>query len=183
MIVRQNASSIIIASFTQGDVNYTVTFSEQHNMLESCTCPDFIRNGPIICKHMFLVQRLEGISLPQPRQPIVERSPPIEASMNEHTDDHVVRPDPEALCREAVERYTYTIEHNIKIAFNNTSFVHRFREGVTKMNNLLDGLDASEYHVHSANAINSSAEQLNAIWSVMQPFKKSNRSGHHQPRY
>lgn len=184
MVVRQNASSITIASFTQGDVNYTVTFNEQHNMLESCTCPDFARNGPIICKHMFLVHRLEGISLPQPQQPNVERrsSPPVEASMNEYIDDHVVRPDPGELYQEAAERYT--IEHNIKKAFYNIPFIlYRFREATTRMNNLLAGLNASEYHDNAANIINSSAEQMNAIWSSLQRFKKSNHSGHHQPRY
>ena len=46
--------------------------------------------------------------------------------------------------------------------------LYRFREATTKINNLLDGLDASEYHDHAANIINSSAEQLNAIWSSLQ---------------
>ena len=54
-----------------------------------------------------------------------------------------------------------------------------FREATTKIDNLLDRLDVSEYHDHAANIINSSAEQLNAIWSSLQRFKKSNRSGRH----
>ena len=64
MIVEQHVGSITVASFTQGDINYIVRFHEENNMLESCNCPDFIRNKPIICKHMFLVHRLERIALP-----------------------------------------------------------------------------------------------------------------------
>ena len=111
MVIRQHVGSITIVSFTQGDVNYTVTFNVQYKMLESCTCPDFVRNAPIICKHMFLVHRLQDLSLPQPQQAIVERrpSPPIGPSVEEDTDDDVVRPDPEELYQESVERYTLKI--------------------------------------------------------------------------
>ena len=61
--------------------------------------------------------------------------------------------------------------------------IFRFRQATAKINNVITGLDAAEYHEHAANVVNSSAEQLNVIWSSLQQFKKSNRSGRHQSRY
>ena len=105
MLVTHNVGSITVSSFTNGDVEYIVSFDEQNNTLQSCTCPDYIRNTPIICKHMFLVHRVERISLPYSSQPANhEVSQNINMPQTEMSTNEISRPDPEELYLEAAER-------------------------------------------------------------------------------
>lgn len=113
MLVAYNVGSITVSSFTNGDLEYVVNFDEQHNSLQSCTCPDYSRNAPIICKHMFLVHRVERISLPYSSQPENhDVSHNINTSQPEVPNNEVPRPDPEELYLEAVERYAIKYNRN-----------------------------------------------------------------------
>jgi hypothetical protein len=62
MILQVDLNFVKIASFTTDDVNYTIEVNGLGNELKSCTCEDF-QTHKIICKHLFLANRLLNLSL------------------------------------------------------------------------------------------------------------------------
>ncbi|KAI7873430.1 hypothetical protein K492DRAFT_223960, partial [Lichtheimia hyalospora FSU 10163] len=63
VIVQNALTRIIVKSFTDPRTKYTILVDDQNNTMKSCPCPDH-RSSKGICKHMFLVYRLEMINLP-----------------------------------------------------------------------------------------------------------------------
>jgi hypothetical protein len=65
MIHSHTANELQARSFDHNnDNNYTIPINEETNTMISCNCPDAIRSGAL-CKHMFLVNRMERIGFPE----------------------------------------------------------------------------------------------------------------------
>lgn len=63
LILQHTANIILVKSFSHARKQYTLRIDEQQSTIESCTCPDY-RLSKGICKHMFLIHRLEALNLP-----------------------------------------------------------------------------------------------------------------------
>lgn len=63
LLLQVAVKRILVRSFTNPRTKYTIIVDDKSNVMERCSCPDY-RNSKGICKHMFLVFRLEMINLP-----------------------------------------------------------------------------------------------------------------------
>jgi hypothetical protein len=68
MIHSHTTGQLQVRSFdSNNDNSYVITINEEANAMISCNCPDAIRSGTL-CKHMFLVNRMERIGFPEQAQ-------------------------------------------------------------------------------------------------------------------
>lgn len=54
---------IVVRSFTNKKKKYAIQVDDDKNMMKSCACPDY-RKSSGICKHMFLLHRVEHLDFP-----------------------------------------------------------------------------------------------------------------------
>ncbi|KAI7846777.1 hypothetical protein BDC45DRAFT_580924 [Circinella umbellata] len=141
-------------SFTTPGQFYEVYVNEITDTMIGCTCPDHVRSGAL-CKHMFLVKRIEKIALM----------------------DRTSRQVNPLLIAQATEHQVDDLEDALVLA------MERLSTSAEKLNTQLTKVSRTNYDPTATRYINKVAEQLSSAWSTLKRHESSNTNPNNQNRY
>ncbi|KAJ8651446.1 hypothetical protein O0I10_013000 [Lichtheimia ornata] len=152
LILQHTANIILVKSFSHARKQYTLRIDEQQSTIESCTCPDY-RLSKGICKHMFLIHRLEALNLP---------------FQQKHTTSQPVRQSSQTTVATLPQQNTRELELNSAIA--------RFHAAMQSIDGPAARVNANNYDETKARYINQAAQHIESVFSLLKEHDKANSS-------
>lgn len=154
MILQHAVSRIVVRSFTIKKKKYTIHVDDGKNMMQSCSCPDY-RKSSGICKHMFLLHRVENLDFPQTHA--AATTPPRTPSTPQTT------PNREHELNGAIARCV-----NIPmIECSHYWTLDRYHAALQALSNHASRVSAQNYQPDTARDINDAAQQLESVYSLL----------------
>ncbi|KAJ8651299.1 hypothetical protein O0I10_013212, partial [Lichtheimia ornata] len=149
LLLQVAVKRILVRSFTNPRTKYTIIVDDKSNVMERCSCPDY-RNSKGICKHMFLVFRLEMINLPHQATRIDKGKAPARSVPSASTPN--------------------TREVELKGA------IAKFHSIMQSINNHASRVNVRNYDETKARYINQVNQKLESVFSLLKEHDNANAS-------